>query len=57
MNLQMTLIAIVLLLMCIAIIYIALRAIKQWNKPQRDYQAKMEDIQRRKRALGIADEE
>jgi len=51
------LLGVVFFFICIAIVRIALKAGRQWNSPQRQYEKQMEDIQRRKRELGIVDED
>lgn len=51
------LIGLVILLMCTAIVWIFIRVIRQWNGPKNRYQKQMQDIQRRKRELGLVEEE
>jgi len=56
-SLQVVLLALVVLLICCAIFWLAYRIFRQWNRPSDKYRAQMEDIQRRKRELGIVDDE
>ena len=51
------LLGIIFVLLCAAIARIAWKVIRQWNSPSKEYQQKMADIQRRKRELGIEDDE
>ena len=57
MNPQVVLLGIIFLLLCAAILRIAFKAGKQWNSPKREYEAQMEDIRRRKRELGIDEDD
>ncbi len=56
-TMQIILLGIVAILMLMAMVWIAFRVIRQWNHPKRAYQAQMDDIKRRKRELGIVDDD
>lgn len=55
-SLGTILLGILTLLLCVAILRIAWKVGLQWNSPTKEYQKKMADIQRRKKELGIEDE-
>ncbi len=51
------LLGILFVLLCAAISRTAWKVMRQWNSPSKEYQQKMADIQRRKRELGIMDDD
>jgi hypothetical protein len=54
---QVFLLGLVTLLMLAAMAWIVFRVTRQWNSPKKQFQQKMGDIQRRKRELGIVDDD
>ena len=50
---QIVILGLIILLMISAILWIGFRVFKQWNKPNKQFEARMADIQQRKRELGI----
>ena len=53
---QIVILGLIILLMISAILWIGFRVFKQWNKPNKQFEARMADIQQRKRELGIDDD-
>lgn len=56
MNVQYIIFAVLFIVVCAAILRLGAKAVKQWQSPRKQYEAQMEDIQRRKKELGIDDD-
>ena len=56
-SMPAVLIGVVILLIGAAMVWIAIRVVRQWKQPQKRYESEWQDIQRRKQALGIDDKD
>jgi cell division protein FtsL len=54
---QIVLLILITLLMCASMVWIAIRVGRQWAAPKKQYQKKLDDIQRRKRELGLTEDD
>ena len=54
--LSLVLLAVVAILLLAAILWLLFRIYRQWQLPAREHQARLQELQRRKAALGMIDD-